>query len=263
MENRDESGPETPGPLGGFAVYSTAGLEEDTPDPADGEDQGPDFGERYIEPEDIPVTHSIRMRPGSSLSIGRRNVYRTDRRGVPHFAPGWLPAHARIHYTRVRIAGTAAAAVLVAVSAAMAASGAGSNAEYLALAVEENLTPATVTGVVRTTDPDPDRIAMYRTVEETTFTWSADGSAHSGTHTASSTDSLPPLAEGTRWSKGEDVMLYVDRENPAQFVPRDPGQPGRVNMITLLPLLPVPAAVAAAVISRRRAGVMGQLENAA
>lgn len=267
MENNEGTVPEPQRPMGGFAVYSTEALEEEIDTeavqaPGVPGEETPDYGERYIEPEDIPVTHNVRMRPGSSLSIGRRNVYRTDRRGVPHFAAGWVPAHARVHYRRTWITAAAIACASVAGSVAMALAGVGTNSEYMSLASEDNLVSGTVTGVRRTTEADPDKHAMFRTDEITSFSYQSGGT-QSGTVTDSTTDTVPPLAADTKWQQGQKVDLYVDPEDPSHFIPEDPEEPGRINAITLLPLFPAALAAGSAVVAGRKTGLMKQLENAA
>ncbi|MCC3299464.1 DUF3592 domain-containing protein [Arthrobacter caoxuetaonis] len=266
MDSTEDGTPGTPGPLSGFAVYSSSDLEEETaqdtaggPESA-GEGASEDFGERYIEPEDIPVTHNVRMRPGSSLSIGRRNVYRTDRRGVPHFVPGWLPAHARAHYLRTCVAAAAVAGAAVAGSAVMALAGTGSNPEYTALAAEENLVRGEVVSVTRSTEPDPGNPVLFRTTEATTVTYEADG-ARTGHIETSTTDAVPPLAQETQLAKGDGLDLYVDPEDPDHFVVSDPGEPGKTNVLTFIPLLPAAAGTAAALIARKKMLLMRQLEE--
>lgn len=267
MDSTEDGTPGTPGPLSGFAVYSSASLEEETA-PDETEDQpgsgdwAEDFGERYIEPEDIPVTHHVRMRPGSSLSIGRRNVYRTDRRGVPHFVPGWLPAHARAHYRRTCIASAAVAGAAVAAVLTMAVAGTGSNPEYTALASEANLVRGEVVSVTRSTEPDPGNPVLFRTTENATVTYEADG-RRTGRISTSTTDAVPPLAQETQLATGDSLDLYVDPEDPDRFVVRDPSAPGRFNALTMIPLLPGAAGTAAALISRKKMGLMRQLEEQA
>lgn len=254
--------PEAGGPLSGFAVYATPeyeGLDDD--EDGDGAAPGDPGDEVYIEPEDIDVAHDIRMRPGSSLSIGNRNVYRTDRRGVPHFAPGWSPSAARRHYRRLHL-GAAAAAVAAAVCCVVAPlAGIGSEDAYLDLAENGTRTAAVVAGVQRTTTAGEGLRAAYTTVEQTRFSYESDG-PRTGTVRTETTDTLPPLAQQTRWQDGDTVEIFVHAEDPGTFTPVDPGQPGRINTLTLLPLIPMAGCAAVSAVAGRKMNTMARLAAA-
>lgn len=244
------------GPLSGFAVYATPDGDDTA---GDGAVEAAD-DERYIDPEDLPVNHGIRMRPGSSLSIGHRNVYRTDRRGVPHFAAGWTPAAAGSHYRRISLGAAALAAATAAAAVLMSVGGIGSDSTYTDLAASGIRTSAVVSGVHRTTTANEGPRPTYLTVEETTFSYDAQG-PRTGRVRTETTDALPPLAQDTRWEKGDSTDVYVSTDNPEIFTPVDPDQPGRVNALTLLPLFPMAAFATAAGVAGRKSAIMASLDK--
>lgn len=249
--------PDNSGPLSGFAVYATSDGDGEDTIVAEAAEAADD--ERYIDPEDLPVSHDIRMRPGSSLSIGHRNVYRTDRRGVPHFAAGWTPAAAANHYRRIFLGASALAAAAAAATIFMSVAGVGSDSTYTDLAASGTRTPAVVTGVHRETTSGEGLRPTYLTVEETSFSYDAQG-PRTGRIRSETTSSLPPLAEDTRWGKGDTADIYVSTADPELFIPVDPDQPGRINALTLFPLLPMAVFAAAAGVAGRKKDIMGQLE---
>lgn len=200
----------------------------------------PDY---YDDPSTAAPVHKVRFRAGSSYSVGNRNAYRTDARGVPVFAPGWNAEKVAASFSRARNVRLGLAVLMIAGSSAMGVLGVGSNAAYQAFAEDGVPVQATVMSVVSdSAQQNADETTVdslgVTTTERASVEFVLAGHRHRHELTAVSNDGAALVGAAATWPPGSTVELLVDPADPTRAALVDEDQLGRVNIFTLIPLLP-------------------------